>query len=128
MSVHENVILDLLPTVRSGHASAESRALVEDYLKANPQLATYAALMPTPDAQLEMRALERTRREVGRNGWTKGLAIFCTMLPFSFIVDDQMGFRFFFAKAPAMMAFMLVAAAVFWTLTLHYNRRWSAPK
>ena len=59
MTVHENVILDLLPTVRSGHASAESRTLVEEYLQANPKLAAYAALMPTPDPQLELRTLEQ---------------------------------------------------------------------
>lgn len=128
MSVHENVILDLLPAVRAGHASAESRTLVEEYLKANPQLAAYAALMPTPDAQLELRALERTRREIGRNGWTKGMAIFFTMLPFSFMVDDKLGFHFLFGTQPGLVAFMVVAAVVFWALTLHYNRRWSAPK
>jgi hypothetical protein len=128
MNVHENVILDLLPAVRGGHASAESRTLVEEYLKANPQLAAYAALMPTPDPQLELRTLERTRQEVGRNGWLKGLAIFFTLLPLSFIVDDAHGFRFLFAKTPVLMAAMVLAAAVFWGITLHYNRRWSAPK
>jgi hypothetical protein len=127
MTVHENVILDLLPTVRSGHASAESRTLVEEYLKANPQLAAYAALMPTPDAQLELRTLERTRREVGRSGWTKGMAIFFSLLPLSFIVDEEHGFRFLFAQVPVVMAAMILAAVVFWVMTLRFNQRWSKP-
>jgi hypothetical protein len=128
MSIHENVILDLLPVVRSGHASGESRTLVEEYLKANPQLAAYAALMPTPDPQLELRALERTRRAVGRNGWHKGLAIFFTALPLSFVVDDTHGFRFLFAGQPLLMAGMIAAAIFFWTLDFWHSRRWSAPK
>jgi hypothetical protein len=128
MTVHENVILDLLPTVRSGHASAESRELVEEYLKAHPQLAAYAALMPSPDPQLGLRTLERTRKEVGRHGWFKGLAVFFTFLPLSFMVDDQSGFRFLFAGQPLLMAGMVAAAIFFWTYDYQYNRRWSQPK
>jgi hypothetical protein len=127
MSVHENVILDLLPGVRAGQASAESRSLVEEYLKANPQLATYAALMPTPDTQLELRTLERTRKEVGRNGWNKGLAIFFTLMPFSFVIDEHGGFRFLFGQYPGLMVGMAVCAAAFWARDLLYNRRWSKP-
>ena len=127
MTMHENVILDLLPSVRSGHASAESRTLVEDYLKANPQLAAYAALLPTPDAELEMRTLQRTRQEVGRSGWTRGLAITFTLLPFSFIADDH-GVRLLFASQPVLMAGMVLLAATFWTLNYRSQRRWSAPK
>jgi hypothetical protein len=128
MNVHENVILDLLPVVRSGHASTESRSLVEAYLQAHPQLATYAALMPTPDAELELRTLKCTRREVGRSGWNKGLAIFFTLLPFSFIVDEQTGFRFLFGNYPGLIVGMAVCAAAFWARDMLYNRRWSAPK
>ena len=127
MSVHENVILDLLPAVRGGHASAESRTLVEEYLKANPQLAAYAALMPTPDPDLELRTLQRTRRQVGRSGWTRALAIVFTLLPFSFIADSN-GVRLLFASQPALMVVMALLAATFWTLDVRAHRRWSAPK
>jgi hypothetical protein len=128
MTVHENVILDLLPAVRSGHASAESRALVEEFLQANPKLATYAALMPSPDPQLELRTLARTRREVGRHGWNKGLAIAFTLLPFSFVIDQAQGFRFLFADYPGLIVGMAVCAAAFWMRDFLYNKRWSAPK
>ncbi len=127
MTVHENVVLDLLPVVRSGHASPESRTLVEAYLQAHPQLAAYAALLPSPDPQLEMRTLARTRQEVVRNGWNKGLAIFFTLLPFSFIVDDD-GFRFLFGQYPALMSLMLAVGIFFWVRDYWYGRRWSAPR
>jgi hypothetical protein len=113
MDLHENVILDLLPGVRSGHASHESRQLVEQYLASHPQLATLVALMPTPDAGLELRALQRTRRELGRSGWLKGLAIFLTLLPLSFVFDDR-GARLLLAGHPLLMVGALVAAGALW--------------
>ena len=128
MSVHENVVLDLLPAVRAGHASAESRALVEEYLQANPKLAAYAALMPTPDPALELRTLERTRKEVSRHGWFKGLAIFFTLLPLSFGGGDETGIHFLFADYPAAIALMAAAAIFFWVYDYQYNRRWSQLK
>jgi hypothetical protein len=128
MTVHENVILDLLPAVRAGHASAESRSLVEEYLHTNPKLATYAALMPTPDPELELRTLKRTRAEVGRHGWNKGMAIFFTLLPLSFVIDEQTGFRFLFGNYPGLIVGMAVCATAFWMRDFLYNRRWSAPK
>ena len=113
MDLHENVILDLLPIVRSGRASGESRQVVEAYLAAHPQLATYAALMPSPDPELELRALQRTRREIGRSGWDKSFAIFFTLLPLSFVIDGSQ-FRFLFADYPGLIVGMGVTAAAFW--------------
>ena len=120
MDLHENVILDLLPLVRSGRASAESRQLVERHLAGNPQLAQLAALMPSPDPDMELRALQRTRQELGRAGWTKGLAIFFTLLPLSFRVRDDGAFSFLFADHPGFIVGALVFAAGLW---LHYFRR-----
>jgi hypothetical protein len=37
--ITQNIILDLLPLYLSGEASADSAALVEKYLEANPELA-----------------------------------------------------------------------------------------
>ena len=121
MSVHENVILDLLPAVRSGQASAESRQLVEQFLDANPQIARFAALMPTPDPALELRALQRTRQELGRASWTKGVAIFLTLLPLSFVFDDS-HMRFLLADYPAAMVGMWIAAAALWVHFYRYSR------
>jgi hypothetical protein len=124
MDVHENVILDLLPAVRGGHASNESRQLVEDYLARHPEVAQVAALMPTPDPSLELRALQRTRRRVGQAGWHRGLAIFFTLLPLSF--ESHGGdVRFLFADTPAAMSAMVAVAIAFW-VALFVQRRRSA--
>src|SRR5687767_9394867 len=113
MELHENVILDLLPAVRAGRASAESRQLVERHLAAHPQLAQVAALMPDLDPALELRALQSTRRALGRVGWVKGLAIFLTLLPLSFMGGEG-GVRFLWAGQPALVAVMLATAAAMW--------------
>jgi hypothetical protein len=119
MNVHENVILDLLPAVRSGQASAESRQLVEQFLEANPQIARFAALMPTADPALEFRALQRTRRELGRAGWVKGWAIFFSLLPLSFIFDGSHT-RLLFVDYPIVMIAMWGAAVALW---IHFYSR-----
>ena len=113
MSVHENVIVDLLPLVRQGSASSESRVLVEEFLASNPAFARLAAMMPSPDPSLELVALRRTRDRLGRRGWRLGLALFFTLLPLSFIVDDN-GFRLMMAGQPAMMAVSWAAGLFFW--------------
>ncbi len=113
MELHENVVLDLLPLVRNGRASSESRQLVEAHLAAHPQLAQFAALMPSPDPDLELRALQRTRRQIGRAGWEKAFAIFFTLLPLSFVLDNGHA-RFLFADYPGLMVGMAVTAAAFW--------------
>lgn len=121
MDLHENVILDLLPIVRSGRASGESRQVVEAYLAGHPQVATLAALMPSPDPELELRALQRTRRELGRSGWEKAFAIFFTLLPLSFVIDGSQ-FRFLFADYPGVMVGMAVTATAFWMRYFLYRR------
>ena len=113
MNPHENVILDLLPLVRGGQASAESRQLVEQYLRDNPSAAALAAMLPTPDPALELRTLQCVRREVGRAGWEKALAIFFSFLPLAFVVDAQ-GFRFLLGDYPGVIVGSLVTAAAFW--------------
>jgi hypothetical protein len=72
--VPRNVILDLLPAYLAGEASAETRALVEEYAQNDPQIARMiragalepAIPSPAPPADLEMKALKRIRRSVRR--------------------------------------------------------------
>lgn len=121
MDLHENVILDLLPAVRSGRASDESRRLVEEYLAAHPALACLAAQMPTPDPDMELRALQSTRRALRRSTWEKALAILFTLLPLSFVYEEGR-VRFLFADYPGLIVGMAVTAAAFW-LRAYAKRR-----
>jgi predicted anti-sigma-YlaC factor YlaD len=85
MNVTREVILDLLPVYLSGEASPATRALVEEYLKQDTELAqrirvqwadNLAKAVPSalpPD--LELRSLRRTRSLLIWQRWLFGLGI-----------------------------------------------------
>ena len=122
MSVHENVVIDLLALVRSGQASAESRRLVEDWMAAHPEIARFAAVDAPPDPALELRALEQARKSLRRASWEKAFALFFTALPFSFRVQDGQ-FAFLFADQPGLIVGMVVTALAFWARYYRFSRR-----
>lgn len=74
MNITRNVVLDLLPVYLAKEASADTRALVEEYLARDPELAQRArqhatkgfgaapATMLPPD--LELRTLQRTHGQI----------------------------------------------------------------
>jgi hypothetical protein len=72
MKVTRDVILDLWPVYEAGEASAETRALVEEYLQQDPEFARLVrenggtkALRPRADAlprDAELETLVRTQR------------------------------------------------------------------
>ncbi len=93
MKVTREVILDLLPTYLAGEASADTRALVEEFLRQDAELASRVAQQRTeslataapstlpPD--LELRSLKRTRRLLGWQRWWFGFAIAFTSVAMS---------------------------------------------
>lgn len=93
MNVSREVMIDLLPVYFSGEASADTRALVEDYFRENPDferiargaakpLETLRAAIPiAPDAERERRDLKGVRCELRRRRWCFGLALFLTVVP-----------------------------------------------
>jgi hypothetical protein len=112
--ITREVVLDLLPAVRAGTASADSRALVERFLAQDPELAARAALMPFPSVELELQALNRTRSRLNRGKWMMGLAIFFTLLPLSGAVTSS-GIDFVLMRdAPLVAAASLVVAVGMW--------------
>lgn len=122
MDLHENVVLDLLPSVRDGGASPESRDLVERYLVDHPEFARLAALLPGPDPGMEVRCLQRTRRRVRQAAFEQALAVFFTVLPFAFVFDGRQP-RFVFANYPGAIVGMAVTAAAFWLRAAMLRRR-----
>jgi anti-sigma factor RsiW len=73
MEITRNVILDLLPLYSANEVSADTRALVEKYLKTDPELANVAKQLeamekprkiPAPLSQDdEMKAYRKARRQ-----------------------------------------------------------------
>jgi hypothetical protein len=93
MNVTREVILDLLPVYLSGEASPDTRSLIEEYMKQDPELAQRIRLQwsdklakTAPSAlspDLELQSFRRTRRLLGWQKWLFGFAIFFTAMSFS---------------------------------------------
>ena len=89
MSVTREVILDLLPLHLAGEASPASSALVEDYLRTDPELAARAraqraesfASAPAPAPERELETLRRTRRLLTALRWLLAWGLALTLLP-----------------------------------------------
>jgi hypothetical protein len=89
-SVPRNVILDLLPVYIAGEASEETRALVEEFARNDPQIAQLiragslgsAVTRPltVPPDDLEMKAINRIRRSIRRQMLYVALATILLLL------------------------------------------------
>jgi hypothetical protein len=97
MNVTRDVIVDLLPLVESGEASADTRELVERFLAANPELkalvtraASVAKEIPRPSPSTTTEdavALTRIVKTVRRRTTLLAFAVLLTFWPLSFTAD-----------------------------------------
>lgn len=119
MQVTHDVLVDLLPLYVSGEGSADTHQLVEEHIARDAALARLAnamraelnvpATVPSPLADQQTNALERTRKLLRRRQWTLALALFFTFLPLTFawsgseltfwMVRDEPGSRLFWIGA-----------------------------
>jgi hypothetical protein len=91
MKVTRDVVKDLLAVYAAGEASADTRALVEEWLRSDPELARQAARagdvtlpeVPPLAPTVEKQALDRTRRHLRWRTVLLGLAAYVSTLPFS---------------------------------------------
>ena len=82
MKVTRDVVSDLWPLYASGEASADTRALVEEFLAGDPGFAALVRKQPNLAADAvalpadeEVKALQRTREAVRGAGWTNGVRL-----------------------------------------------------
>lgn len=93
MTLHRDVIMDLIPLYLAGEARPATRTLVEEYLRGDVELAArvkgdaseaLARLLPEPPVpEVELRALRRTRRILALQHWLFSLGIFFFLTAFS---------------------------------------------
>jgi anti-sigma factor RsiW len=128
------VIDDLLPLYLDGEASADTRMLVEAYLKEDGELARLvrasrderspimtAQTLAPPSPDIERRALERTRAILRGQQWTLALAIVLTLLPFT--VGHVGGRTFFMLRDVPASAWLWLPAGLLWIRYLWAQRR-----
>lgn len=133
MNVTADVVKDLLPLYVAGEASADTKTLVEAYLRTDPQLAALVtalrdqesrpAQLPAAPPGAERAALATTRSLLRRRSWLLGLALFFTGLPLS-CSGDSSGLRFLLVRdAPSAALVFWVVAAGLWVAFARVARR-----
>ena len=98
MNVTKEIINDLIPLYVANECSADTRALVEEYLQRNPQQAeelrrimTTSVPQAVPSARNldEVRSFREARRRLRRRSWLMAFAIFFSLAPFSFFATGE---------------------------------------
>lgn len=122
MTVTTDIVRDLLPLYVAGEASADSRAAVEAWLKADAVLAREAALLREdaeppaaprpPDAQREV--LARTKALLRTRTWLLAGAVLLTGLPFTIVFRGGRITFFMLRDAPGTAAALGVGAVLLW--------------
>ena len=138
MNITRDVVADLLPAYLAGEASADTRALVEEFARQDAEfarllaaqrseLALGAQALREPAAGLppdhELRTLERTRRMAARLRWLMALALAFTAFPLSFVFQGGRLTFLLVRDVPVVALASWVTAATFWLLFLSTRRR-----
>lgn len=134
MKITRDVVTDLLPLYESGDASPDTRALVEAYFRSDPDFERLAkaALSASPaiarstevvPSALEREAVRRTRRALRIRSWIMGVALFFTLLPFSF--GEIGGKSFLMMRDVPQSKYAFVVAAVLWLAYARQSRKLS---
>ena len=138
MNITQEVVTDLLPVYFSGEASSDTKSLVEEYFRENPDFERMARSAGTPldtlraappvvaGSEKEKRDLESVRGGIERRKWLFGLSLFLTLSPLSFYFThghlvSLMGGDFLWEAA-----FYWSMAALFWFLYFARLRRRTA--
>jgi len=131
MNVTKEIINDLMPLYAANECSADTRALVEEYLQRNPQQAQeYQRVMETsvpeaaPSAKSldEVRSFREARRRLRRRSWLMAFAIFFSLAPFSFVWTGGRVW-WLLRDAPASAAVYGALGVVFWVIYAVERRR-----
>jgi hypothetical protein len=137
MKITQNVVMDLLPVYLSGEASPDTRNLIEEFLRQNPELSSvveaqkrefggqHELLEPVgpPSADHELRTLARTRSLMDRQKWQMGMALMLTGFPFSFVVSGGHLTFIIVRDQPGLAVAAWFGAAILWILYFLTRRR-----
>lgn len=120
MTITRDVITDLWPVYAAGEASADTRALVEEFLRQDPEFARLLQgqegegllHLPAPPLPLdrEAQALNRTKRLLHGHDWLLLFALLFSGLAFGRIISDTS-----WDVSPVNFLITAAIAASFWT-------------
>lgn len=129
MNITRDVVKDLLTVYLAGDASADTRAVVEEWLRSDRELAGAVELarglklpeVAPPRPTVEKRAFDRTRRRLRWRGVLLGAAIYFTTLPLAVTFGSD-GFRGLLLEDWTARVPVLVVAAALWVVYWRTSR------
>ena len=130
MKITRDVITDLLPVYLSGEASADTKALVELFLKDDPEFAKLieenGAVLPDSQIKLskdtEMDTLNKTTKLLRDRSTYLAFTIFFLLLPASFRGGKD-GFQWLWADMPLSIVIFLAFGIIFGIQYLRISRK-----
>jgi hypothetical protein len=137
MNVTREVILDLIPVYLAGEASPATRALIDEYLRQDPELAQRVRTLsadslatitqPPLSSDIELRSLRRARALIGWQKWLFGLGITFTALSLTSEISFEKGhlreFHFLISDYPAQFGAFATLALICWISYYAIRRR-----
>jgi anti-sigma factor RsiW len=131
MNISRDVVKDLIAVYLEGDASADTRALVESYLKTDPELAadvaaargTSLGLPATRPPTAEKQTLDATRELLKSRTSTLVVATIFTVLPLTFAFQGMRITFFLIRDAPAIGMAWWATAAIMWIWHVRIRRR-----
>ena len=132
MTITRDVILDLLPLYFAGQTSADTRRLVEEFLKTDPDFARMSQRFDAvlkeqggvPEAAAtERRAFERTRMLLRYRNQTIGVAIAFSLMPFAFGFSNGHVDWILLRDKPVIAVTWLLTGIVCWIAAYLIGRR-----
>jgi ferric-dicitrate binding protein FerR (iron transport regulator) len=124
MNVTKEIINDLIPLYAANECSADTRALVEEYLQRNPQQAeefqrvmetSVPEAVPSANSLDEVRSFREARRRLRRRSWLMAFGIFFSLAPFSFVWTSGRVW-WLMREAPASAVVYAALGVVFWVI------------
>lgn len=124
LNVTRDVVKDLLTVYLAGEASADTRALIDDYLRTDPVLAREVdaaraeqlglPAVPAQPPTAEKQALDATRQLLKSRTSTLAMAILFTLLPLSFVFEGSRITFLLIRDAPVVGLAWWGTAAALW--------------
>jgi hypothetical protein len=109
MTITKEIITDLMPLYLSGECSRDTKALIEEFFRGNPNFAEQikkisavtlpGRAFPPPAQDEELKILRRTRKLLRIRSYALGFAIVFTLAPFSFVYTNGHWY-FLFLESP----------------------------
>jgi len=131
MNITRDVIKDLIPVYLAGDVSADTRTLVESYLKSDPELAADVSaargdslgLPATTPPTAEKQALDATRQLLKSRTSTLVVATLFTVLPLTFAFRGTTITFLLIRDAPVIGLAWWATAAIMWIWHASIRRR-----